>query len=169
MIKGLKGVKPQIHEDSFIAETAVLIGDVNICEGSSVWYGAVLRGDLDNITLGKYSNIQDNCVVHTEIGVPTKIGEYTVIGHGTILHGCNIGNNCLVGMGAIVLNNAVIGDNCIIGAGALVPEGKVIPPNSLVLGVPGKVVRDVTEEEVAAIKKSAIAYNETYKRYIEED
>ena len=118
MIKELKGVKPQIHEDSFIAETAVLIGDVNICEGSSVWYGAVLRGDLDNITLGKYSNIQDNCVVHTEIGVPTKIGEYTVIGHGTILHGCNIGNNCLVGMGAIVLNNAVIGDNCIIGAGA---------------------------------------------------
>ncbi|MFS8540947.1 MAG: gamma carbonic anhydrase family protein [Tissierellales bacterium] len=165
MIRDLQGIKPNIHEDSFVAETAVVIGDVNIGRGSSIWYGAVLRGDIENITIGEFSNVQDNSVIHTERGEPTKIGDYTVIGHSAIVHGCTIGNNCLIGMGAIILNKAVIGDNCIIGAGALIPEGKVIPPNSLVLGVPGKVVREVTEEEIKSIRNNAISYNEIYKKY----
>ena len=166
MIRDLEGIKPNIHEDSFIAETAVIIGDVNIRKGASIWYGAVLRGDIDNITIGEYSNVQDNCVIHTEEGAPTKIGDYTVVGHNAIVHGSTIGSNCLIGMGAIILNRAVIGDNCIIGAGALIPEGKEIPPNSLVLGVPGKVVREVTADEVEAIKNNAISYSKLYKKYI---
>lgn len=166
MIRDLKGIKPDIHEDTFIADTASVIGDVNIGKGSSVWYGAVVRGDIENITIGEFTNIQDNSVVHTETDIPTKIGDYTVVGHNAIVHGCTIGNNCLIGMGAIILNKAVIGDNCIIGAGALVPEGKVIPPNSLVLGIPGKVVRQVTEEEIESIRKNALRYNELYKKHL---
>jgi len=166
MIRDLKGIKPEIHEDAFIAETASIIGNVIIGKGSSVWYGAVIRGDIEKITIGEFTNIQDNSVVHTETGIPTEIGNYTVVGHNAIVHGCTIGNNCLIGMGAIVLNKAVIGDNCIIGAGALVPEGKVIPPNSLVLGVPGKVVRQVTDEEIESIRKNALRYNELYKKHL---
>jgi len=166
MIKGIKGIEPNIHEDAFVADTAAVIGNVNIGKGSSIWYGAVLRGDIENITIGEFTNVQDNSVIHTETGIPTKVGNYTVIGHNAIVHGCTIGNNCLIGMGAIILNRAVIGDNCIIGAGALVPEGKVIPPNSLVLGVPGKVVREVTDEEIESIKRNAMRYNELYKKHI---
>jgi len=166
MIRDLKGIKPDIHEDTFIADNASVIGDVSIGKGSSVWYGAVIRGDIEKITIGEFTNIQDNSVVHTETDIPTKIGDYTVIGHNAIVHGCTIGSNCLIGMGAIILNKAVIGDNCIIGAGALVPEGKVIPPNSLVLGMPGKVVRNVTDEEVERIRGNAIRYNELYKKHL---
>ena len=166
MIKELKSIKPNIHKDSFIAENATVIGDVNIGEGTSIWYNAVLRGDIENITIGKYSNIQDNCTVHTETNIPTKLGDYTVVGHNAVVHGCTIGDNCLIGMGAIILNNAKIGDNCIIGAGSLVTEGKEIPANSLVIGVPGKVVRQVTEEEIEAVKANAIRYNELYKKHI---
>ena len=167
MIKNLQGIKPNIHEDTFIAENAAVIGDVNIGEGTSIWYNAVLRGDIENITVGKYSNIQDNAMVHTETNIPTKLGDYTVVGHNAVVHGCTIGNNCLIGMGAIILNKAVIGDNCIIGAGAVVTEGKEIPANSLVIGVPGKVVRQVTEEEIQSVKANAIRYNELYKKHIE--
>ncbi|NLW39315.1 MAG: gamma carbonic anhydrase family protein [Tissierellia bacterium] len=167
MIKKLKGIEPKVHEDAFVADTAMVIGDVNIGEGTSIWYGAVLRGDIENITIGKFSNIQDNATVHTETDIPTKVGDYTVVGHNAIVHGCTIGDNCLIGMGAIILNNAVIGDNCIIGAGALVPEGKVIPPNSLVLGVPGKIVRQVTVEEIEAIRQNALRYNRLFKKHIE--
>ncbi|NLY68116.1 MAG: gamma carbonic anhydrase family protein [Tissierellia bacterium] len=166
MIRDLEGIKPSIHEDAFVADTACVIGDVKIGKGSSIWYGAVLRGDIENITIGEFTNIQDNSVVHTETDIPTKIGDYTVVGHGAIIHGCTIGNNCLIGMGAIILNNAKIGDNCIIGAGALVPEGKVIPPNSLVLGVPGKIMRQVTEEEIEAIRKNALRYYKLSKNHI---
>ncbi len=166
MIKELKSTKPNIHKNSFVAENAAVIGDVNIGEGTSIWYNAVLRGDIENITIGKYSNVQDNCTVHTETNIPTKLGDYTVVGHNAVVHGCTIGDNCLIGMGAIILNNAKIGDNCIIGAGSLVTEGKEIPPNSLVIGVPGKVVRQVTEEEIEAVKANAIRYNELYKKHI---
>lgn len=166
MIRDLKGIRPDIHEDTFIADTASVIGDVSIGKGSSVWYGAVIRGDIEKITIGEFTNIQDNSVVHTETNIPTKIGDYTVIGHNAIIHGCTIGNNCLIGMGAVILNKAEIGDNCIIGAGALVPEGKAIPPNSLVVGIPGKVVRQVTDEEVEKIRKNAIRYNELYKKHL---
>lgn len=165
MIRALKGIEPDIHKNAFVAETAVVIGDVSIGEGSSIWYGTVLRGDIENIKIGKYSNIQDNSVVHTETDIPTIIGDYTVVGHNAIVHGCTIGNNCLIGMGAIILNNAVIGDNSIIGAGSIVTEGKLIPPNSLVIGIPGKVVRTVTEEEMGSIRNNAMRYNQLFEKY----
>lgn len=166
MIKDLKGIKPNIHKDVFVAETASVIGDVTLEEGVSIWYSAVLRGDIENIHIGKYTNIQDNASVHTETNIPTKLGEYTVVGHSAIVHGCTIGNNCLIGMGAIILNNAVIGDNSIIGAGSLITEGKVIPPNSLVLGSPGKVVREVRDEEILAIKNNALRYYNLSKKHL---
>lgn len=165
MIRNLNDIKPNIHKDAFVAETATVIGDVSIGEGSSIWYGTVLRGDIENIKIGKFSNIQDNSVVHTETDIPTIIGDYTVVGHNAIVHGCTIGNNCLIGMGAIILNNAVIGDNSIIGAGSIVTEGKVIPPNSLVIGIPAKVVRTVTEEEIQGIRNNAIRYNKLFEKY----
>jgi carbonic anhydrase/acetyltransferase-like protein (isoleucine patch superfamily) len=167
MLKNLGDIKPQIHKDAFVAETASVIGDVKIGEGSSVWYGAVIRGDIEDIVVGKYSNIQDNASVHTETDIPTRIGDYTVVGHNAIIHGCTLGDNTLVGMGAIILNNAVIGDNCIIGAGTVVTEGKKIPDNSMVIGIPGKVVREVTEEEKKAIRDNAVRYNSLYKKHIE--
>lgn len=166
MIKNLKGIKPNIDEDVFIADNARVIGDVNIKQGSSIWYGVVIRGDIENITIGEFTNVQDNSVVHTEKGAPVTIGNYSVIGHNAIIHGCSIGDNCLIGMGAIVLNHAKIGENCIIGAGALIPEGKIIPPNSLVLGVPGKIIRKVTEEEIQSIRNNALRYHELYKKHL---
>ncbi len=167
MIKDLKGIKPQIHKDTFIAETAAVMGDVNIGEGSSIWFSAVVRGDIENITIGKYSNIQDNASVHTETDIPTKIGDYVVIGHNAIIHGCTIGDNTLVGMGATVLNNAIVGKNCIIGAGSVITEWKVIPDNSMVIGLPGKVVRMVTEEEAESIKTNAIRYYNLWQKHVE--
>ncbi|MBC7087634.1 MAG: gamma carbonic anhydrase family protein [Tissierellales bacterium] len=167
MIKDLKDRKVMIHSTSFVAESADVIGDVIIGENSSIWYGAVVRGDIERIEIGNYTNIQDNSVVHTETNIPTKIGDYCVIGHNAIIHGCTIGNNTLIGMGAIVLNRAVIGNNCIIGAGTIVTEGKIIPDNSMVIGIPGKIVRNVTDEEIDSIKKNAIRYNELYKKHID--
>ncbi len=167
MIKDLKGIKPQIHKDTFIAETAAVMGDVNIGEGSSVWFSAVVRGDIENITIGKYTNIQDNATVHTETDIPTKLGDYVVIGHNAIIHGCTIGDNSLIGMGATVLNNAVIGKNCIIGAGSVVTEGKIIPDNSMVIGLPGKTVRMVSDEEVEGIKENAIRYYNLWQKHVD--
>ncbi|MGM0396200.1 MAG: gamma carbonic anhydrase family protein [Bacillota bacterium] len=167
MIKNLGEAKAQVHKDAFVAETAVVIGDVRIGEGSSIWYGTVLRGDIEDIVIGKYSNIQDNATVHTETHIPTRIGDYTVVGHNAIIHGCTVGSNTLVGMGSTILNNAVVGDNCIIGAGTVVTEGKKIPDNSMVIGIPGKVVRQVTEAEIAAIRENALRYNELFKKHIE--
>lgn len=166
MIKNFQGIEPNIHQDTFVADNARVIGDVNIGQGSSIWYNAVLRGDIENISIGKYSNIQDNATVHTGYDIPTIIGDYTVVGHNAIVHGCIIGDNCLIGMGAIILNGAVIGDNCIIGAGSLVTEMKVIAANSLVLGVPAKVIRKVTEEEIKSTKDNALEYNKLYKKYL---
>lgn len=167
MIRKLKGVVPQIHKDAFVAESADVIGDVEIGEGTSIWYGAVLRGDIEDIKIGKFSNIQDNATVHTETGIPTRIGDYTVVGHNAIIHGCTVGSNSLIGMGSTILNRAVIGNNCIIGAGTVVTEGKEIPDNSMVLGIPGKVVRQVTDEEALGIKRNAMRYNELWKKHID--
>lgn len=163
MIRELKDKKPNIDKDSFVAQTAVVIGDVTIGEGSSIWYNAVLRGDLAPIKVGKFTNIQDNATVHNETGIPAILGDYTVVGHNALIHGCIVGDNCLIGMGAIVLNGAVIGDNCIIGAGALVTQGKIIPPNSMVIGSPAKVVRQVTEEELQKVRNNALRYNNLWK------
>ncbi len=134
---------PRIHPSAFVAAGARLIGNITLEAEASVWYNAVLRGDLAAVVLGPQSNIQDNCVVHVDEGLPCRIGPRVGVGHGAILHGCEIEEECLIGMGAIVLNGARIGRGSLIGAGALVPEGMQVPPGSLVLGVPGRVVRPV--------------------------
>ncbi|HZK02119.1 MAG TPA: gamma carbonic anhydrase family protein [Anaerovoracaceae bacterium] len=163
MIKNLQHKKVAIHSDVFIAETAVVVGDVSIGEDSSLWYGAAVRGDLHSIEIGKATNVQDNATLHVDRDAPLKIGDFTSIGHNAIVHGCQIGSNCLIGMGAIIMSNAVIGDNSIIAAGALVTESTVIPPNSLVMGTPGKVVRQITEDDIIAIKNTAIRYRNLWK------
>ena len=142
----------------FIANTATVLGDVTLGEGSSVWFGAVIRGDRDSITIGIDSNIQDNAVVHTSRGSPAWIGDLVSVGHGAILHGCQIGDRVLVGMGAILMNGSVVGEGSLIGAGALVTEGTKIPPNSVVLGIPGKVIRKTTPAEREHIVTNATEY-----------
>ncbi|MDD1730277.1 MAG: gamma carbonic anhydrase family protein [Methanospirillum sp.] len=151
-------IHQNILQAAFVAPNATVIGKVTAGPDIGVWYGAVIRADKDQVSIGARSNIQDNCVVHTSSGHPVTIGTDVSVGHGAILHGCTIQNSVLVGMGAIILNGAEIGEESIIGAGALVSEGKKIPPRSLVLGVPGKVVRQVTDEEVAATLKNASSY-----------
>jgi carbonic anhydrase/acetyltransferase-like protein (isoleucine patch superfamily) len=166
-IYSLDGVRPQVPDArrSWVAPTATLIGDVHLEEASSVWFDAVLRGDREPIRIGKRSNVQDGCVFHADPGYPLTVGANCTIGHKVILHGCIINDNSLIGMGATVLNGAVIGSNCIIGANALIAEGKVIPDNSLVVGVPGKVVRELPESAAADIRRSADGYVANWQRY----
>ena len=152
-------------EAYWIAENASVIGDVHLGEDASIWFGAVLRGDNELITIGARTNIQDQCMIHTDPGFPAWIGEGCTIGHQAILHGCRIGSNTLIGMGAILLNGSVIGRNCIIGAGALIPENKDIPDNSLVVGSPGRVIRSVDENGVEQLAGAATVYVEKSKRY----
>ncbi|HML34454.1 MULTISPECIES: gamma carbonic anhydrase family protein [Sporomusa] len=161
-----KGLQPTIDNNVFIAEGARVIGDVSIEAHASIWFNTVLRGDVQPIRIGRYTNIQDNCTVHVWYEFPTVIGNYVTVGHGAILHGCTIASNCLIGMGAIILNYAEIGENCIIGAGALIPERKKIPPNSLVMGSPGKVIRQVSMEEIETIRQSALVYAQDAKNYM---
>jgi carbonic anhydrase/acetyltransferase-like protein (isoleucine patch superfamily) len=152
-------------DEVWIAPTAVLVGDVRLSAGSSVWFGAVLRGDNEPIVVGENSNVQDGAVLHTDLGSPLTLGANVTVGHMAMLHGCEVGDNSLVGIGAIVLNGARIGRNCLIGAGALIPERKVIPDNSLVVGAPGLVVRTLSETQVAALKGSAASYVRNWRRY----
>jgi carbonic anhydrase/acetyltransferase-like protein (isoleucine patch superfamily) len=149
----------------WVAETASIVGDVTLEEDVSVWFGAVLRGDNEPIRIGRGSNIQDLCVLHTDPGFPLTVGAGCTIGHRAILHGCAIGEGSLVGMGATVLNGARIGRNCLIGAAALITEGKEIPDGSLVVGAPGKIVRELAEAEIAGLRRSAKHYIENAKRY----
>ena len=165
MIYSLEGRAPQTQGETFIAPTAVVIGDVRIAHESSVWWGAVLRGDYDAITIGKRSNVQDNAIVHMDAGFPVALGDGVTIGHKAVLHGCTIGNNSLVGINAVVMNEVVVGDDCLIGANALLTEGKVVPPRSLVLGSPGKVVRQLNADEVAEITDFADRYVRNFRRY----
>lgn len=160
-----KGIAPSVHEDVFLAKGAHVIGDVTIASRASIWFNTVVRGDVHPIAIGQYTNIQDNCTIHVMHDQSAVIGDYVTVGHGVIIHACHIANNCLIGMGAIILSYAEIGENCIIGAGALITENKKIPPNSLVMGSPGKVVRTVTEEEIEAIRKSALNYYEESQKY----
>jgi carbonic anhydrase/acetyltransferase-like protein (isoleucine patch superfamily) len=155
----------RIGDEVFIAENATLLGDVTIGDRSGVWFGAVLRGDRDRIVIGAGSNVQDNATVHGSTGFPTLIGDRVSIGHGAVVHGCTISDEVLVGMGAIVMNGAVVGEGSIIGAGAVVTEGKVIPPGSVVLGVPGKVVKQVDEAQREHIRENAKVYVEMAGRY----
>lgn len=169
MIGSFKGKTPEIAESCFIAENSTIIGDVHIGEKTSVWFGAVIRADMAGVTIGKNSNVQDNCVIH--VGTkPVKIGDGVTIGHGAIVHSAEIGDNALIGMGSVVLDGAVIGKNSVIGAGAVVTGGTVIPDNSLVVGVPGKVVRQNGLKEAASNKANAVIYTtmaSSYKKELE--
>ena len=156
-----------IHESAFIAPGAIVLGDVTIEEDCGIWYHATVRGDRAPIRIGRASNIQDNCVVHVDAEHPVTIGANVTVGHGAILHGCTIEDNTLIGMGAILLNGCHIGRNCIIAAGALITQNTVIPDNSLVLGNPGKIKREVTKEEVTSILQNALHYVEEAKRYMQ--
>ncbi|MBI1911690.1 MAG: gamma carbonic anhydrase family protein [Deltaproteobacteria bacterium] len=166
MLLAYKGIWPKLHETVFAEESARIIGDVEIGENSTIWFNAVVRGDVHYIRIGSRTNVQDNCTLHvTKDTYPLIIGDDITIGHNVILHGCTIKDRCLIGMGAIVLDNAEIGEDCIIGAGALIKEGMKVPPGSLVVGLPGKVVREITPEEKARIKRSAQNYIEYAKNY----
>jgi len=165
-IYSLDGKQPTLPAGFYyVAESAHVIGRVVLGEGAGIWFGTVLRGDNETITVGEGSNIQENCVLHTDMGFPLDIGKGCTIGHSAILHGCTIGNNSLIGMGATVLNGAKIGENCLIGAGALVTEGKVIPDNSLVVGSPAKVIKTLGADVEAKLKLSASHYVENAKRF----
>lgn len=157
--------QPKIADDAFIAPNAVLIGDVEIGPGGTVWFGVVLRGDVGPIRIGARTNIQDNSVIHLDADAPATLGDDVTIGHGAIVHGCTIEDGAQVGMGAIVLSGAHIGAGSMIAAGAVVPEGMVVPPGSVVMGVPGKVRRDVTSAEREALFGRAAAYSERGARY----
>ncbi|MBN9671066.1 gamma carbonic anhydrase family protein [Roseibium aggregatum] len=166
-IYSLDGRTPVFPDDNdfWVAPNATLIGDIRLLSAASVWFGAILRGDNEPITVGARSNVQDGCVFHTDMGYPLTIGSDCTIGHKAILHGCTIKDNSLIGMGATVLNGAVIGSNCIVGANALIAEGKEIPDNSLVVGVPGKVVRSLPEDAAETIRKSAEGYVRNWRRF----
>lgn len=168
----LEGVKVELPEPDengdaqyWIAPGAHVIGRVKLARNSSVWFNSVVRGDTELISIGEGSNIQDGSVVHADLGVPTTIGADVTVGHMAMLHGCNVGDRSLIGIGALVMNHAQIGKECIIGAKSLVGEGKKIPDRSLVMGVPGKIIREVTDEEAQFLKISADGYVANWKRF----
>jgi carbonic anhydrase/acetyltransferase-like protein (isoleucine patch superfamily) len=165
MIYALDGIAPTIDPAAWVADTAVLIGKVVVEAGASVWFGAQIRGDNEVITVGAGSNVQENCVLHTDMGYPLTIGANCTIGHKAMLHGCTIGDGTLIGMGATVLNGAKIGRGCLIGACALITEGKEIPDGSLVMGAPGKVVRQLDETGRAKLLASAASYQANAVRF----
>lgn len=165
MMYDLDGHRPDVDGAAWIAPGCHLIGKVTVAAKASVWFGTTIRGDNERITVGPGSNVQENCVLHTDMGFPLTIGENCTIGHKAMLHGCSVGNTSLIGMGATVLNGAVIGENCLIGAGALVTEGKVIPDGSLVMGI-GKIVRSLDAEAIAGLLASALHYQENAERYL---
>lgn len=154
-----------IHHSVFIAPGAMVIGNVKIAEQASIWYNAVVRGDVDSIFIGKKTNIQDCCVLHQDKGFPLRVGENVTVGHGAILHGCSIGDNCILGMGSIILSGAKIGAGSIIGAGTLVKEGQEIPPGSLAVGSPARIVRGLTAAEKEKILNSAQRYYQMGQKY----
>lgn len=163
----LDGQRPEIHETAWTAPDVNLIGKVTLEAKASVWFGATLRGDNERITVGQGSNVQDHCVMHTDMGFPLVIGAGCTIGHKVMLHGCTIGENTLIGIGAIVLNGAKIGKNCLIGAGSLITEGKEIPDGSLVMGQPGRVVRTLDAQAIEGLRATAIHYQENAVRYVQ--
>jgi len=164
----LDGQAPEFPADGgyFVADTAVLIGRVRLRRESSVWFGAVLRGDNEWIELGERSQIQDNCTLHTDPGFPLIVGSHCVIGHNVILHGCVVGDDCLIGMGAILLNGVKIGKNSLVGAGSVVTEGKTFPDNSLIVGAPARVIRTLDDKARAMIREGADIYVDRWKRYV---
>ncbi len=164
-IYSLPGKKPAISSSAWVAPNATVIGDVHLAAGASVWWNATLRGDNNPIRIGENSNIQDGSVLHTDEGVPMHIGRGVTVGHLVMLHGCTVGDNCLIGIGSVILNRAVIGKGCIVGANTLIPAGKVFPDRVLIVGSPGKVVRELSDDDVANLKKSAAHYVDNARRY----
>jgi len=159
MIYRLGDLNPELRgEHHFVADNAAVIGSVILEENVSIWFNAVVRGDIETIHIGAGSNVQDGAVLHTDPGTPLNIAENVTIGHQAMLHGCTIGSGCLIGINAVLLNNCVIGNNCLIGADALITEGKIVPDNSLVVGVPGRVIRQLTEEEIAGMHENTAHY-----------
>jgi carbonic anhydrase/acetyltransferase-like protein (isoleucine patch superfamily) len=163
IIKSFNGKLPKIHESVYISENVSVIGDVEIGENSSVWFGAVIRGDVCNVKIGNNSNIQDNAVIHVNYNMPSIIGDFVTVGHSAIIHGATIGDFVIVGMGAIVLDGAKVGRDVIIAAGSLVPPRMEIPDGVMVMGVPAKIVRTLRDEEIEHIKKNALDYVELGK------
>lgn len=167
MILPYKDKMPRVAEDVFVAEGAKIIGDVEIGEGSSIWFNAVLRGDVFWVRVGKKTSIQDLCVLHvTKDTYPCVVGDCVTVGHRVVLHGCKVGDYCLVGMGAVILDDAEIGERCIVGAGSVVAPGTKVPPRSLVLGVPAKVKRELTEAELKMLEESAESYYTLSREYL---
>lgn len=161
----LGDLRVETHPDSWVAPNATLIGKVRLQAGASVWFGAVLRGDNELIDIGENSNVQDGTVMHTDTGIPLTIGKNVTIGHNVMLHGCSVGDCSLIGINAVILNGAKIGKYCIIGANSLIAEGKEIPDGSLVMGSPGKVVRELTDAQKQMLKASAAHYVHNAQRY----
>ncbi|MEV5439812.1 gamma carbonic anhydrase family protein [Streptomyces sp. NPDC052682] len=167
LITGIGGREPKVAEGAFVAPTASVIGDVTIEAGASVWYGAVLRGDVERISVGTDSNVQDNCTLHADPGFPVTVGERVSIGHNAVVHGATVEDDCLIGMGATVLNGAVIGAGSLVAAQALVPQGMVVPPGSLVAGVPAKVRRELSQEEREGLTLNGTLYAELARAHRE--
>ena len=165
MIQSVKGIDPLKDKKAYVHPTAVVIGDVTLKEESSVWPCAVVRGDLAHIEIGRRTNIQDNCVLHTT-HLPLNIGDDVTVGHGAVLHSCDIGSRTLIGMGAIILDAVSIGENCIVGAGTVIPSGKVIPPGSVVMGNPCKITRNTTQEDLERNAEGVAHYVQQIKSYI---
>lgn len=161
----LDGVAPQVHTQAWVAPSAQVMGQVSVGAGASIWFGTVVRGDTERITIGADSNIQDASVLHADAGLPLVIGERVTVGHQAMLHGCTVGDESLIGIGAIVLNGAKIGKNCLVGAGALVTEGKEFPDGSMILGSPAKVVRQLTPEQIEGLRQSAQHYKTNAQRF----
>lgn len=166
MLKKFEDKNPTIGSEVYIAESAELIGDVKVSDKSSIWSNVVIRADINTVTIGEMSNIQEGSVVHVDHDTPTHIGCCVTVGHGAILHGCVVKDNSLIGIGAIILDNVEIGEGSIVAAGSLIPPGKVIPPKSMVMGSPGKVVRELSDKEVEGLIEHAKGYYNLAKRYM---
>ncbi len=158
---------PVLGEGSWVADSATVVGSVVLGRNVNIWFGAVLRGDNEPITVGDSSNIQDGAILHTDEGVPLTLGQHVTVGHMAMLHGCTVGDGSLIGINAVILNNAVIGKQCLIGANTLIPEGKVIPDRSLVVGTPGRIIRGLSDEEVNGSHRNALGYVDNADLYRE--
>lgn len=161
----LDDLTPRLADTAWVADSAQVMGNVELADDASVWFGVVIRGDTETIRIGKGSNIQDGSVLHADVGKPLTVGEHVTVGHKVMLHGCTIGDGSLIGIGAVVLNGAKIGKGCLVGAGALVTEGKEFPDGSMILGSPARVVRELTPEQVQGLHMSALHYIDNVRRF----
>ncbi|CAB5657978.1 carnitine operon protein CaiE [Delftia tsuruhatensis] len=161
----LDGVAPEVAASAWVADSAEVMGNVRLAEDASIWFGAVVRGDCESISIGEGSNIQDASVLHADLGKPLVVGRHVTVGHQVMLHGCTIGDESLIGIGAVVLNGARIGRNCLVGAGALVTEGKEFPDGSMIIGSPAKAVRQLTPEQIEGLRRSAQHYVDNARRF----